>query len=83
MDLYLADRTYDYVLSVYFKKYHSNSTIGEPFIEIPISITTFNTTTCVNVGWLESAVLVESISESVIEKSSIAFSYLIEIDTIG
>ena len=48
MDLYLADQTFIYNVSVYLKKYHDSATVGEPVLNFPINITIANTTTCMN-----------------------------------
>ena len=48
MDLYLANQTFIYSITVYLKQYHDTGTIGEPYAIMDFYVHTTNTTACVD-----------------------------------
>ena len=60
LDLYLADQTFIFNITIYLSKYHSNGTIGEPSVSIDFYVNTFRPSTCINSESLASAVVINN-----------------------
>ena len=60
LDLYLADQSFIFNITIYLSKYHSNGTIGEPSVSIDFYVNTFRPSTCINSESLASAVVIDN-----------------------
>ena len=48
MDLYLANQTFIYSITVYLKQYHDTGNVGEPYAKRNFYVHNTNTTACVD-----------------------------------